>query len=134
FFSAFGRLSPKFGTPIAAIALMAIMSLVVLFSVGSDGLELLLTGVMFIDGLFFVLTGAAVIILRRKTQVGDATDGYRVPLFPVIPLIFMLGMLGVVAGSYVDEGVRKAAVVGLGFIVVAAAMYAIFFREPRVSA
>lgn len=138
FFSPFGRLSPRFGTPIAAISLMAIMSLVVLFSVGADGLGKLLTGVMFIDGIFFVLTGAAVMVLRRKTATyadaaaqADASASYRVPFYPIVPLVFVIGMLGVVAGAYVDKEVRSAASIGVAFIAAAAVMYAIFFRDSR---
>lgn len=141
FFSPFGRLSPRYGTPIAAIGLMTVLALLVLFGTGSKGtagLDWLLNGVMFIDGVFFVLTGAAVIVLReRMKRRPDGEDGagasasYRVPLYPIIPAIFVVGMMGILLGSYVDATLRRAAIIGVGCIVVAAVMYAAFFRDQK---
>lgn len=140
FFSPFGKLSPKFGTPVAAIGLMTVLALLVLFGSGSrgtSGVDWLLNGVMFIDGVFFVLTGAAVIVLREKLRkrpesagASDAAPSYRVPLYPIIPAIFVLGMVGILIGSYVDPTLRRAAVIGVGCICVAGIMYAAFFRDP----
>lgn len=138
FFSIFGRLSPSFGTPVAAIGLMVILSLIVLFGLGGGGVDAVdrvLVGVMFIDGVFFVLTGAAVIVLReraRRRRVDNteaSPEGYRVPLYPVLPAIFVLGMLGILIGSYLDASVRMAVYTGGGCILIAALMYAIWFRD-----
>lgn len=139
FFSPFGRLSPRYGTPIAAIALMTVLALIVLFGTGSkgtQGVDWLLNGVMFIDGVFFVLTGAAVIVLRermkrseRSTDQPGAEASYRVPLYPIIPAIFVVGMVGILLGSYVDATLRRAAIIGVGCIGIAAVMYAGFFRD-----
>ena len=139
FFSPFGRLSPRFGTPVAAIGLMTVLSLIVLFGFGGGGpsaVDTLLTGVMFVDGVFFVLTGAAVFVLRRAAKRRDNESGsvdqvsYRVPLYPVVPAIFVIGMLGILVGSYLDVSVRVAVYTGGGCILVGALMYACFFRDP----
>jgi APA family basic amino acid/polyamine antiporter len=142
FFSPFGRLSPRYGTPIAAIGLMTVLALLVLFGTGSKGtagLDWLLNGVMFIDGVFFVLTGAAVIVLRERMKRRPDAEGageasYRVPLYPIIPAIFVVGMMGILLGSYVDATLRRAAIIGVGCIVVAALMYAVFFRDQKAGA
>ncbi len=140
FFRPFGHLSPRHGTPIAAIGLMTVLALLVLFgsgSKGSAGVDWLLNGVMFIDGVFFVLTGAAVIVLRERLRGNPAPEGeptapasYRVPLYPIIPAIFVIGMVGILIGSYVDPTLRRAAIIGVGCIAIAGVMYAIFFRDP----
>ena len=127
FFSTFGRMSKRFGTPLSAIVLIGTMALVLLFIAGMDGVGMLLTGVVFIDGIFFVLTGAALIVLRRKRA--DADRPVRVPLYPLVPLLFVLGELGIVIGAYLDPTVRKAAFVGAVWIVVAAILYLVAFRR-----
>ena len=138
FFSPFGRLSPRFGTPVAAIGLMVVLALIVLFGLGrggADAVDRVLVNVMFIDGVFFVLTGAAVLVLRERGKRGRRDgaeapiEGYRVPLYPIIPAIFVLGMLGILIGSYIDAAVRMAVFTGGGCILIAALMYAIWFRD-----
>ncbi len=123
----------------AAIGLMTVLSLIVLFGFGGGGpsaVDTLLNGVMFVDGVFFVLTGAAVFVLRRAARRRDSESGavdqvsYRVPLYPVVPAIFVIGMLGILVGSYLDVSVRVAVYTGGGCILVGALMYACFFRDP----
>jgi APA family basic amino acid/polyamine antiporter len=144
FFSIFGRLSPVYGTPGPALALLAIATLVLLFAAGENGVNTLLTGVMFVDAVFFVLTGAALFILRwreRRPPVSSsgsnavnesAIDGerrFRVPLYPWVPAFFVLGEIGVVAGSYLDPATRNAAYIGAIWIVAGALLYFVGFRR-----
>lgn len=137
FFRIFGRLSPRYGTPGPAIALLAITTLTLLFSAGYDGVNYLLTGVMFVDAVFFVLTGAALFALRRKPLVEDATDSapsrpaFRTPLYPWVPAFFVLGEIGVVVGSYLDPATRNAAYIGAIWLAVGAITYWLWFRKPR---
>ncbi len=128
FFAVFGRLGARTGTPVAAIALIGGMSLLVLLGAGPQGeIGRLLNGVVFIDGVFFVLTGAALFVLRRKRP--DADRPMRVPGYPVVPLVFVLGEVGVVAGSYLDPEVRGAVWIGLAWILAGAVLYGVRFRE-----
>lgn len=131
FFRVFAVVDARFATPIPAILLIGVMALALLGAshlpfVGSDPLDQLLTGVVLIDGLFFALTGAALIVLRFRRP--DETRPVRVPLYPFVPVLFVLGELGIVAGAYLDPEARKAALVGLAWIVVAGACYLVFFR------
>ncbi len=127
FFPVFGVLG-RTGTPVAAIVLIGGMSLVVLLGAGPQGeIGRLLNGVVFIDGVFFVLTGAALFVLRRKRP--DADRPVRVPGYPLVPLVFVIGEVGVVAGSYLDAEVRGAMLIGLAWIAAGAVLYAVRFRE-----
>jgi hypothetical protein len=67
----------------------------------------LLNGVVFIDGLFFALTGAALFVLRQKRARAEQPPASvlpRVPGYPVVPLVFVLGELGAVAdGGQLDR-------------------------------
>ena len=50
-------------------------------------------------------------------------------LAAVVPLVFVIGEVGVVAGSYLDPEVRAATLIGLAWIVAGAVLYAVRFRE-----
>jgi basic amino acid/polyamine antiporter, APA family len=128
FFPVFGQLG-RTGTPVAAIVLMAATAIVLLAGSGPEGLNKLLTGVVFIDGIFFALTGGALIVLRRKRP--DADRPVRVPLYPIVPIVFVLGEVGVVAGAYLSPGVRSAAWIGIAWIAAGALLYAVRFRQRR---
>jgi basic amino acid/polyamine antiporter, APA family len=129
FFSIFGVLGARTGTPAAAIALIGGTSLFLLLTAGTRGvIGRLLNGVVFVDGVFFALSGAAIFVLRRKRP--DADRPVRVPGYPVVPLVFILGEAAAVAGSYLDAEVRSAAVIGVLWIAAAALLYVARFREP----
>ncbi|MCA9288987.1 MAG: APC family permease, partial [Phycisphaerales bacterium] len=144
FFRAFGRLTTR-GTPGLAIGLIGGTGLVLLLVAGPGGVDRLLTGVVFIDGVFFALTGVALFVLRRRGREASerssgtggvaagaaaerSTKGFRVPLFPLVPALFVLGEVGVLVGSYLDPATLRAAIIGLGWIAVAAVTYAVWFR------
>lgn len=131
FFQPFAALSPRLGTPLAAIALIGLTALALLLAAGPGGIDRLLNGLVFIDGVFFALTGGALLLLRRKGMAGPAT-GFRAPGYPVLPLLFVVGELGVVVGAYLDPAVRGAAFIGLGWIAAAALLYALRFRKRPV--
>jgi APA family basic amino acid/polyamine antiporter len=129
FFRVFALVSGRFGTPAPAILLLGCMALVLLLGAGEKGVDRLLTGVVFIDGVFFVLTGAALFILRHR----DADPATRTSAFayPVAPVLFVLGELGVLVGAYADPTVRDAAYIGAAWIAAAIVLYLSAFRRAR---
>lgn len=140
FFKPFALLHPRFQTPGAAISLMGGLAFLVLWGTLAARLtdpdlagtvDLIINGVMAFDGLFFAATGAAIFVIRsRERRRGDLCfTGFRIPLYPLVGGVFVLGTLGVVAGSFVDEAVRTAAFVGLSYLLFAGLMYLVFFRR-----
>jgi APA family basic amino acid/polyamine antiporter len=129
FFRIFGRVSPRFGTPGPAIALLAVTTLILLFAAGENGVNTLLNGVVFVDGVFFVLTGAALFVLRRNGPGDGEQRGFRVPLYPWVPLFFILGEIGVVVGAYIDHEDRFASIIGAAWIAAGVLIYFIWFRR-----
>lgn len=127
FFSPFGRVHHEAGTPHMAILLLTALGLVLLLSGGSDGTSKILTGVVFIDSTFFVLTGFALLVLRWRKP--SATRPVRVPFYPIVPLLFVLGECAVIAGSLLDQNVRESSYIGMVWIVGALICYVIFFRN-----
>lgn len=128
FFRSFSTVSARFRTPIAAIVLIAAMSLVLLVIAALDErpVSMLTIGVVFIDSLFAALTGAAVIVLRWRAP--DLPRPVRVPFFPWVPLLFVIGEIGIVAGAYADASTRVASLIGFAWIVISMACWYVFFR------
>lgn len=129
FFKPFGEPHKKFHTPVWAIALISGLGLILLWAAKADGVDKLLTGVVLIDAVFMGLTGLAVIVLRRRRP--DAERAVRVPLYPVVPILFMVGILAVIVGTFMDEGSRNAALIGVAYIAAAAVCYFVFFRKQQ---
>ena len=127
FFSPFARISAHRATPIPAIMLIAGMALVLLLLAGEESVGKLITGVVFIDGVFFALTGCALLVLRRKRPQADRP--LRVPGYPVVPLLFVVGEIGIVVGAFRNPEVRSVAFIGVGWIIAAAICYLLFFRR-----
>lgn len=127
FFSLFARVHSKLGTPALAIGLMAVLGLALLLIAGEKGADRILNGVVFIDSTFFLLTGLSLLVLRRKFPT--VYRPVRVPLYPIVPLLFVLGEIAVIAGSLLNEKYRSSSFIGMAWIVVAMAFYAVGFRR-----
>jgi len=127
FFAPFARLSPRFATPAAAIVLLAVLSTALTLGLGLARTDLLTTGVVVVDAVFFALTGLALPILRRRHPGGD----HRPKWLNAAAVAFAALELLAVAGSLMQKDVRVVALSGLGWIVAAAATWALFFaRRP----
>ncbi|MBL9032782.1 MAG: amino acid permease [Phycisphaerae bacterium] len=130
FFRPFAALHPRFGTPVAAIVLLGVMAVALLLAAGFGGVDKLTTGVVFIDGVFFALTAASVLILRARRAWPQA-QGRAVPGATAAAAVFFVGELGLLTGAYLDPSTRSAAFIGVGWIVVAAGVYLVRFRSKR---
>lgn len=130
FFSLFGQIGGPGGAPIAAILLIGLIAVGLVVAAGKDKTDALTSGVVSLDGVFFVLTGIALFVLRKKREAeGTPWPGYG---FPVVPAIFVLGEIGLVLGSFATADSRKAAILGLAWVGLAAGVYFAFFgRRDR---
>lgn len=103
-----GRLHPTRRTPAAAVLTQAVLASAMVWAAGS--FEQLLgyaaVGLAALSGL----TVAAVFPLRRRA---DLPHPYRVPLYPLPPLLFLLLTGWTVGYAVYDDGQRTAAVLSL---------------------
>jgi APA family basic amino acid/polyamine antiporter len=128
FFAPFGRPEPRFGTPALALGLVGTMATLLVVIAGKNAIDRLLTGVVIVDAVFFALTGAAVMVLRRRRR--DADRPVRVPL--ILPVVFVAFQLAVIFGCFTFEATRSAAWIGLCSIAIAVILYLTRFRRaPR---
>ena len=129
FFKAVGRLDPRSRVPVVAIVLQGVWAAVIALTGKYDQI---LNYVVSIDVLFFGLTGASLIIFRRREKagtLGDAPNGIRVPGHPITTGIFVLSCWAICASTIVQYPANAG--IGVGFLFVGAVVYAIWVRRGR---
>jgi APA family basic amino acid/polyamine antiporter len=112
FFRGMGDLHPRWRTPARAILLQTAWAAVLVLAWGT--FESLVSYVLFVDWLFFGLTGAAVFVLRRRQ---GSPEHYRVPGYPLVPLAFIgmsLWFLGSTLWGQPKQALAGAALLALG--------------------
>jgi APA family basic amino acid/polyamine antiporter len=85
FFRSFAKVSPRWHTPVFSLVLQGVWSAILAIS---GRYEELFTYVMFMMVLSYVLTVAALFVLRRKMP--DAPRPYRCTGYPWLPLLYMI--------------------------------------------
>lgn len=101
FFRNMAELHPRFRTPHRALLLQAGWSIVLALS-GTYGE--LLDWVVFGDWIFFGLVASTIFVYRRRR---GPPDGFRVPLYPLLPMLFV-GVSAMVVASSVLSNPRNA--------------------------
>lgn len=112
FFKFLGRLSPRFQAPTAAILLQGVLAS--LFAI-SNRYDELVGYAVFADWIFFALAGASLIVFRRTMP--DAPRPQPVPLYPLVPILFILFGLGIVINTFIADWKNArigALIIGLG--------------------
>lgn len=128
FFSRFARVSRRFATPVAAVWLLGALGAALVGVARQSGVDQLLNGVVFIDGIFFVLTAAALFRLRRRAPAPERSAAFG---YPVAPALFILGEIGVVLGAARDPANRVGAAAAGVWLAVAGLCYLLFFARRR---
>ena len=88
------KISPKFNTPINSLILVSTLSC---FYALSGSFDTLTNLVVFILWIFFVMGVSGVFLLRTKFK--HIKGSYKVPLYPIIPLIGVCGGLYIVVNT-----------------------------------
>lgn len=136
---AFGRDTPMFralgvwnthkGAPVNALLAQGAIALglVLLGAVTRSGFATMVEYTAPVFWLFFVLTGIALFVLRRRMP--DLPRRFKVPLYPLTPLVFCASSAYLLYASLVHTGI--GALVGLG--VLASGAVLLLFRGPPSS-
>lgn len=116
FFRSLARVHPVYRTPgVSILALSGWAALLVL----SGRFEELYTYVMFASWILYGMTGAAVVVLRRRRP--DLGRPYRVLGYPGVPVLFVLGAASVLWFT-VRQSPRES-LLGLGIIIAGLPFY-----------
>lgn len=108
-----GRIHPKFGTPANALIMQVMLAAVYVMS---GSFNFLTDMLMFVLWIFFTLGVIGVFILRKR-GLSDR-ENYRVPLYPITPIIGIAGSLYILGSTVVSDPARSLiglAVTILGF-------------------
>jgi APA family basic amino acid/polyamine antiporter len=115
-FSLLGKWNNQAAGPVNAFLVQGLISLA-LISLGlitRSGFETIVEYTAPVLWFFFLLVGISVFVLRKKAP--DAERPFRVPLYPILPLIFCLSSGYLLYSSLMYTGV--GALVGIGVLLV----------------
>jgi APA family basic amino acid/polyamine antiporter len=126
FFERFGRIHPRFLTPYVSILATGAWAIVLSFS---GTFEQLADYVVFGQWIFFGLTVAAVMVLRRTRP--DLARPYRTWGYPVTPVLFVLAAVFIAGNALVNQFWNAMA--GLGIILAGIPAYLFWARGTKRS-
>ncbi|WP_044642329.1 APC family permease [Risungbinella massiliensis] len=102
------KVHPKFKTPIFAIVLQIVLAIILMLLSDPNRLSDI---AVFSTFLFYILAFLAVFILRKRHS--GTPRPYSVPLYPIIPLVAIIGSLFVIISSLMNEPMGSLMVVGI---------------------
>ena len=124
FFKRVGFVHPKHRTPsVSILALSAWACLLVL----SGRYDQLYTYVIFASVILYGMATAAVIVLRFKRP--DMPRPYRVIGYPVVPIVFVLGIASLVVSTLLKS--PRESLIGLGLISLGLPFYFYWKSRPQ---
>ena len=117
-----GKIHPKFGTPANALIMQAVLAAVYVMSGSFNYLTDLL---IFVLWIFFTLGVVGVFILRKRGL--SHKENYRVPLYPITPIIGIAGSVYILVSTVLGDPVRS--LIGLGVTLLGIPVY--FWLKKR---
>ena len=125
FFRQLGRIHPRFGTPALSILAMSAWSALLALT---GTFEQLLYYAVFTGWMFYALGAASIFVYRRRQP--DAPRPFRVPGYPITPLLFVAAATAIVLNALVSQTGR--ALVGIAVVLTGLPAYLIWqSRRPR---
>jgi APA family basic amino acid/polyamine antiporter len=124
FFTWFNFIHPKFRTPSRAIIAHCVWATVILLV--RQNFENIIAGMTFAVLIFYIFTTLALFKFRRQ-NAGDR-DAYKMPLYPILPAIYILGLIALVGVRGYFEWEKS--LIDLAFIV-SGLPFAFFFVRRR---
>jgi APA family basic amino acid/polyamine antiporter len=127
-----GHTHPRHGTPDAAILVQAAVAVALVL--GLRDFDRLTTYFVVVEWLALIVGVGSVFILRSRMP--DAPRPFRVPLYPLVPLVFVVGTLvglaTIVWGEWTDG--NHSPVAGLLIAAAGFPVYALWRRRPATRA
>ncbi len=121
----FMRVNPR--TQVQEFALGIFTALILFFIVTQGRFDQIINLVMFNDTLILATAASTIFILRRKMK-NEAYTGFKVPLYPFVPAVFIIFLLIVSASAFTEN--PTAGMVSTAFLL---AGYPVFLILRRVN-
>jgi basic amino acid/polyamine antiporter, APA family len=125
FFRGVAYVSERSRAPVVAIAVQGVWAAVIALS---DRYEQILNYVVALDAVFFGLTGAALLVLRRRDV--NWAGGFRMPGHPWTTMLFVVAFWALA----VNTVVRNPRSAGIGVLILLAGIPVYFFWRRRPAA
>jgi APA family basic amino acid/polyamine antiporter len=116
-----GQTHPTFHTPHRALLLQAGWASILTLT---DTYRALFTRVIYTEWIFFALMVAGLFVLRRRQ---DYAPVYRMWGYPVVPAVFVIASLTIVAFQIADDPANSA--IGLGLVLIGWPVYRLWVRR-----
>lgn len=125
FFASVAKVSARTQVPAVAIAVQGVWAAVIALS---GRYEQILNYVVAIDAIFFGLTGAALLVFRRRdARATGSAEGFRMPGHPVSTAVFVLSFWLLALNTIV----RAPESAGIGVLILLAGIPAYLFWKRR---
>jgi APA family basic amino acid/polyamine antiporter len=124
FLEKFGEISQQFRVPVFAIVVQAIWSSA-LTLMGT--FQQLFTYVIFTAWIFYGLTVAGVLLLRRRAIAPLAS--FRTPGYPFVPIAFVLAAAGITLSTILADPLHAA--YGVALVLIGVPLYLLFQRNRK---
>ena len=118
------KLNPKTNTPVNSGILIGVIAIFMTLLGNFNQLTDLLVFVLWI---FYVMTFIAVMVLRKKQP--DLIRPYKVPLYPVVPLIAIIGGLYIIINTMFTQPMNA----GLGLLLTVIGLPIYYFRKSKAT-
>lgn len=118
------KIHPKFETPANALIFQGVLAVIYIFSGTFDTLTDLL---IFVLWIFFTMGVLGVFLLRRKFPAAEGQ--YRVPLYPITPLIGVVGGGYILVSTIISNPVQSF--IGIGITLIGLPIY--FFMNRKTA-
>ena len=127
FFERFGRLGPRSRVPVTSLILLALWGALLAISGTFDQLTNM---AVMSYALFWIPVALAVVVLRHKYP--NEPRPYRVPGYPLVPLIFALVMVWIVVSAL--RSAPRESIATIVLILLGLPLYPLFRRRQGVGA
>ena len=125
-----GRWQGERSTPVTGFIVQAAiaLALIVFGALEKDGFATMVEFTAPVFWFFFMLSGIALFVLRRREPA--AARPFRVPLYPVLPLVFVLTCAYLLYSSIVHAQSQNASYVALA-VMISGAVVLLLLRRRR---
>ncbi|NUQ19967.1 MAG: amino acid permease [Gemmatimonadaceae bacterium] len=128
FFRPVARVHPRFETPYVAIALTAALGIVfVLLRTFEQLADAFVTAIV----PFYALGVASIFVLRKRA---DYDAPYRVPLYPIVPALFVLATVMLLVNATIDPSSRAPTLAVFGIVLIGIPVFYLTVGRRRAAA
>jgi APA family basic amino acid/polyamine antiporter len=126
FFRKLAEVHPRFHTPAIAVVASSVWAMVL---AASGTFEQLLTYVVFVGWIFYALGALSIFTYRRRNP--GAVRPFRVPGYPITPVLFVASAAAIVLNTIVTQPGR--ALVGLAIMAIGAPAYYVWRARAKAA-